>query len=90
MKKIRNCKAILALAICLTMFAGLAATASAYPYIPDCHKCGRVMAPVGKVDQYCYTCMKKQTVDKFICKYYNAGCNGVKYYCPFHGGYFNG
>ena len=92
MKKIRNCKVILALAICLTMFAGLAMTASAFPYLPSCPKCNKVMGYVGKVDHYCYTCMKKQTVDKFICKDYASApsCKGVKYYCPFHSGYFNG
>ncbi len=67
MKKIRNCKAILALAICLTMFAGLAATASAYS-APNCSVHHTQMGTYGYVTCPNSLCQYPQAV-KYVCKY---------------------
>ncbi len=72
MKKIRNCKAILALAVCLTMFAGLAVTASAArPANPKCQygPCmgASVMGFSYQSATYCSACRKNVTLYVFKC-----------------------
>ncbi len=70
MKKILNCKAILALAICLTMFAGLAMTASAAS-LPICSIHNTSMGTYGYVT--CPNCWSSKAV-RYVCKYYPS-CN---------------
>lgn len=82
MKKIRNCKAILALAICLTMFAGLAVTVSA----ANMTCCGRKMTYTGKESVWCSTCGKVQVVEIYKCSLYPKVPGHTMGYCPFHKG----
>lgn len=77
MKKLLNCKAILALAICLTMFAGLAITASAAPICRNCSK-ETVYAGIGA--KFCSSaiCNKTQTYTSYHCNSCGSGidvCN---------------
>ena len=75
MKKIRNCKVILALAICLTMFAGLALTASAMPAAPKCYESPCLGGPYKQYSYssaiYCSGCHKNTTMYVFKCRYYS-------------------
>ena len=78
MKKFLNCKIILALAICLTMFAGLAITASANPI------CGTTETTyVGTTARYCSSahCCTDRTHYKYKC----SGCGNFTYACNFCG-----
>ena len=78
MKKIRNCKVILALAICLTMFTGLAMTASAYT-APNCSVHYTQMGYYGKVTCPNKLCQYTQA-KKYVCKY-STQCKHYVIYC---------
>lgn len=85
MKKLLNCKIIVALVICLTMFAGLAMTASAAPATKVCPRCSWTTNYEGTVSAYCNTCGKTQSVYKYRCSNYSS--LHVCYFCPSHNGW---